>query len=672
MAVNLKIVSQVVACGIPGPAGKSAYQIAVDNGFEGTESEWLKELHPFKGWFDSVSELEEEHSAPSVGEYAYVKGATSSDPVKIYECSTEGSWSDSGRTVDTSTVQTFRSGEAVNDVGIDSEPTAGSNNLVKSGGVFENLTELEGGVYEAFNNPSKGFVYDAVVKDGKKPVTSGAVYEKTVKIYDDDNILSIADNNGNVIAKINSGVEIDENGVIKTSSFNSGDTASKEDSVVSKGETTFHLSFSDANGDIIVGINSGVEVNEAGRVKTETFDSNLIIKSARSRFPKLDVKKEEFKWLDIGNSHSLCALKYLRNIAISQEVDLSNVAFCRLSRGGSSFKSWVKGFHDEDTSGEGDALTGGMYDLVKDFGELSVKVTGNTYTEPNGTATPVSDRELSRSSLRFWGGDCSILRSLLKENKFDLITIHQRYIGNDEYDTHNRWRDDSEYGFLTEFIRIIKTYQPQASVGYLFALVPFGYAGSTLSGVSETHGRFSITIKKFLADTGIDVVIPCDTALENLRYSSIPNSVDEGSGVAENIISRNGFNYDSAHTAFGVAAYTMSCVAWETIFAIRYGKSVYGNTYQELISDDVGTTQKYLQGSFINNNGEKIMIDNGAWNAPLYIGCTSQDGGQTWSYSDTSKATIRVTPDNAQGCHMAAILAVNEMWSINNPDNVTI
>lgn len=185
MAVNLKIVSQVVTSGTPGPAGKSAYQIAVDNGFQGTESEWLKELHPFKGWFDSVSELEEEHSAPSVGEYAYVKGAASSDPVKIYECSTEGSWSDSGRTVDTSTVQTFRSGEAVNDVeitddssdieenndkiptagavadalgnvefstgekvknvGIDAEPTAGSDNLVKSGGTFKKLnSNLEG------------------------------------------------------------------------------------------------------------------------------------------------------------------------------------------------------------------------------------------------------------------------------------------------------------------------------------------------------------------------------------------------------------------------------------------------------------------------------------------------------------------------------------------------
>lgn len=30
--------------GTPGPAGKSAYEIAVDNGFEGTQKEWLESL----------------------------------------------------------------------------------------------------------------------------------------------------------------------------------------------------------------------------------------------------------------------------------------------------------------------------------------------------------------------------------------------------------------------------------------------------------------------------------------------------------------------------------------------------------------------------------------------------------------------------------------------------
>lgn len=35
--------------GIPGPPGKSAYQIAVDNGFEGTEEEWLASLKGEQG-----------------------------------------------------------------------------------------------------------------------------------------------------------------------------------------------------------------------------------------------------------------------------------------------------------------------------------------------------------------------------------------------------------------------------------------------------------------------------------------------------------------------------------------------------------------------------------------------------------------------------------------------
>lgn len=70
----------------------------------------------FKGWYDSEDNLPDN---PMVGDYAYVKGATAEDPVDIYECTMEGTWSDSGRTIDTSNVQTFQTGEAVNDVDID-------------------------------------------------------------------------------------------------------------------------------------------------------------------------------------------------------------------------------------------------------------------------------------------------------------------------------------------------------------------------------------------------------------------------------------------------------------------------------------------------------------------------------------------------------------------------
>ena len=74
------------------------------------------------------------------------------------------------------------------------------------------------------------------------------------------------------------------------------------------------------------------------------------------------------------------------------------------------------------------------------------------------------------------------------------------------------------------------------------------------------------------------------------------------------------------------------------------------------------------------NNNQKVIIDasDGAWNAPLYSGCTSADGGTTWDYSGRAKATIRVSDTNAKACQMAAILAVNDMWNINNPDNIDV
>lgn len=44
-----QMIEEAVLEGVPGPAGKSAYQVAVDNGFVGTESQWLASLVGPKG-----------------------------------------------------------------------------------------------------------------------------------------------------------------------------------------------------------------------------------------------------------------------------------------------------------------------------------------------------------------------------------------------------------------------------------------------------------------------------------------------------------------------------------------------------------------------------------------------------------------------------------------------
>ena len=69
----------------------------------------------FKGWYTSTASLP---ANPVVGDYAYVKGATTSDPVAIYECTTDGLWSDSGHTFNPANNQEFASGEELNTVRI--------------------------------------------------------------------------------------------------------------------------------------------------------------------------------------------------------------------------------------------------------------------------------------------------------------------------------------------------------------------------------------------------------------------------------------------------------------------------------------------------------------------------------------------------------------------------
>lgn len=394
----------------------------------------------------------------------------------------------------------------------------------------------------------------------------------------------------------------------------------------------------------------------------------------------IDYHKPTFRWLDIGNSHSLCALKYLRYIAISQEVDLSNIAFCRVSRGGSSFSSWYQGLNNNDFE-SGDTLTGNKYILTKDFGGLNVHVKGS-FSNPSTNRTDFIDKDLSRTQTVFYGHDTSILKSLLKDNDWDLITIHQRYIFNDLYEESNGWIDDLDTtysirnsGSADLFIQTIKELCPKAKIGYLFALLPFGYENINTQivydekTIEKTHRSFNEwcnSIRKIKNDLGIDVVLPCETALENIRMSSVAN---EG---GESILSRYGFNYDNAHTAYGVAAYTMASVAWEIVFAPRFNKSIWGNKLVELEEDDIVTSNgKYLQPSYINQEGQKIIIDkdDGAWNKPVIVGYTSNDSGVFWSQSDRVKATLRLSDVNNKTCQKAALLAVKDMWKVNNPDN---
>lgn len=76
----------------------------------------------FKGWYDTLEELKAAHTAID-GDSAYVKDASPATTWSIYvydaTASSDNNWADSGTDADTSNVQTFESGEEVNETYID-------------------------------------------------------------------------------------------------------------------------------------------------------------------------------------------------------------------------------------------------------------------------------------------------------------------------------------------------------------------------------------------------------------------------------------------------------------------------------------------------------------------------------------------------------------------------
>lgn len=110
------------------PAGSDATATAqgmtlvlgIPRGADGRDGQ--NAINPFKGWFNSLDDLKDLFTA-SAGDSAYVKDASPSTTWSIYvydsTASSDNYWVDSGTDADTSNVQTFASGEEVNETYID-------------------------------------------------------------------------------------------------------------------------------------------------------------------------------------------------------------------------------------------------------------------------------------------------------------------------------------------------------------------------------------------------------------------------------------------------------------------------------------------------------------------------------------------------------------------------
>lgn len=197
-------------------------------------------VNPFKGWFEAgTTETSNLPANPSVGDYAYVQTVDGEDdPItKVYDCVAAGVWHDSGRTIDTSNVQTFETLQQVNEVSIiDNLTTGGSNDALSAeqGKVLkQELTQLdqdlngkldkthvqENGEFHIDNFGNIGYKYDENGLDFAKLSEHAVELIKSligggggggdgqnVRIVEEDGFF-IVDNNGYI------GLKYDENGL---------------------------------------------------------------------------------------------------------------------------------------------------------------------------------------------------------------------------------------------------------------------------------------------------------------------------------------------------------------------------------------------------------------------------------------------------------------------------
>lgn len=307
--------------------------------------------------------------------------------------------------------------------------------------------------------------------------------------------------------------------------------------------------------------------------------------------PTVNLKKPTLRVLDIGNSFTNNALgvykegsnyyNYITNFISAANIDVSDICLYTAIRSSGSFKSWYDCYNDNDTV---------TYSVGKTVGGIIQPI--------NGTAA---------------AGDGSRFRSCLEDCTWDIILIHQA----SEYSTSDikSLEDNSEGGYLKEFVSLIRTLQPSAVIGFLFTHASNRNAQETNVSTATRFRQMCVSIKQICKNYDIDFVVPIGAAIENLRASSLNTT-------------SNGFSEDNHHLAAGLGKYVAAATYFQALFSPRYDVSVDDTTY-----------------NIVEINSEVI--------------------GTHTSYSDNF---IAVTPSNAAKALLCADLAVKFPWNISNVD----
>lgn len=231
----------------------------------------------------------------------------------------------------------------------------------------------------------------------------------------------------------------------------------------------------------------------------------------------LPTSKDTLRVLLIGNSFTSDLTTYIGDILRKSGIDNNSCCVYILWSSGASLQYWSNWYEDKN-----------IFRITKMGGNLVMEVTEGTVQE------------------------------ILSQN-WDVVGLQQT----SNYTT----KKESYHPYLENMITYIKNDCTNKSVSLCWHLTWSYWDGYDVDGPKEEAGWKEILATaedEVILSSGIDVVIPSATAIENARRSTLntPHSLTR----------------DGRHISYGIGQYILACTLYETIFAPVYGKSILENT----------------------------------------------------------------------------------------------
>ncbi|HRS23719.1 MAG TPA: DUF4886 domain-containing protein [Paludibacteraceae bacterium] len=262
------------------------------------------------------------------------------------------------------------------------------------------------------------------------------------------------------------------------------------------------------------------------------------------------LQKEPIKILAIGNSFSDDAVEYLDELAIADSVPL---------------------------------IVGNLY-----IGGCSLERHWKNATEL------LPDYSYRKSNLGIFTNQDhkTLLDGLLDEN-WDIVVVQQVSQLSGKYDTY--------FPYLPNLMRFVKTHAKNPKVKFALHQV-WAYAqNSTHEGFAnydrdqmKMYLAITETVKKVAATTGIKIIIPSGTAIQNCRTSEIGDHL----------------NRDGYHLDLHIGRYVAACTWFETFFH----RSCVGNPFKPAgVTDRQAKIAQYAAHYAIQRPFEITSMKNFAW-----------------------------------------------------------